>query len=865
MKWVYTFEEGSKEKRDLLGGKGANLAEMTKHGLPVPPGFIITTQACNEYLARGEVLPDGLWEQVQDAIHALEVKVGRTFAAPVAWPLTVSVRSGAAVSMPGMLETILNIGLTRETTSRLAEVASQADFAHSSFQRLVYLLGKVAYGTTLSRTCAETPVLLDEFASRTGRPFPLDPYVQLRESIEAVFRSWQSSKAREYRETFHVAHDLGTAVVVQTMVFGNRDAESGTGVVFSRDPASGEKYLYGEYLPQAQGEDLVSGSSTPLKIAALHETIPEIYTQLAEICQHLEQVYRDMQDVEFTVEQGKLWILQTRAARRTPVSTIKIAVDMANEGLLSRGEALNRVEPALISQVLSSRLEDASVEKAATEGIASSPGAAVGRVALTRAQVTQLVQADEPIIFVRESISPDDVPVMTMITGILTREGGATSHAAVVARGLNKPCVVGCGDLHIDLEQNLIRINDTVVHQGDYMAIDGTTGLVFAEKKRLLKSNLHNFPELETLLTWADAEVQQKPAVFVNANSPAEIEAVLAAYGEVAAIGLCETEWMFYDTPFRSLFGAAILTDSRQKREEALARLQERQAEAFEALFTRAGGRPLYVRLLSAPLDNFLPVQESIVTELAELRQRQEWNHEIGQKERLLQAIAAHHQVNPRFGLRGMRLFIVRPELLRMQAEALFSGASRAFKQTQTQPDIRILLPLVSAAGEIPPVALTIREAARSVQERQGLTLALAYKLGALIETPRAALTIEEIVPLVDFACIGTDGLTETTLGYAREESNSFIPVYTSEQILPDPFVWFDQAGVGALIRRAGRQSYQFRQAHPEFNMGVVGVHAWHAGALHLYRELGFNSISVNPAHWLAARLAAAQTGQDHV
>lgn len=892
MKWVYTFEEGSQDMRPLLGGKGANLAEMVQHNLPVPPGFVITTEACNAYLKDRQV-PSDLWTQVQAGIRQIETKTNKQFGHRKQ-PLTVSVRSGAPVSMPGMMDTIPNIGLNDTVVEGLAKLTNDSWFAYDSYRRLIQMFANVVVGISnepfkiaLENICNRAGVKTEAelnvgqlkdvteeckriFERESGQEFPQDPKAQLQQAIMAVFESWTADKAVEYRELYGIPESLGTGVAVQAMVFGNWGNNSGTGVVFTRDPASGEKRLFGEYLRQAQGEAIVAGTRTPQPIEKFAQDFPQPYHQLTKLCAQLEAIFKDLQDVEFTVEQGQLWLLQTRAGKRTPQAAVKVAVDMVNEGILSREDAISQVEPSFIGHLLSPRFEDVRFEDAAAKGIGSSPGAAVGRIALDREQVRKLSASSEPIIFVSENISADDVPVMAKAAGILTQHGGATAHAAVVARGQGKPCVVGCETLHIDLQnkQVLIHIdradnpdNKTIaISQGDYISIDGNTGLVFVGKKKLTGTSFKESNELITLLEWADeinerktlGDIVKPTQIWINADTPAEVE--FAQHQNIKGVGLCRTEWMFNDVPFRTLFRQMFLAGTEADRMDATEQLQRLQAHIYKSIFEYADNLPITIRLLSAPIDDFLPVRDAVVTELAELRWSEGWNETIGQKEQLLKAINALQQINPRFGVRGVRYFFAMPALAKMQVKALFEGLSAVKGQNaESRPNLRILLPTVSSAEEIKQVISVIR--------KESINESFSYQVGALIETPRAALTAGEIARCVDFLCLGTDGLTENVYGYGREDGNKFISPYVSQRILPDdPLMWFDEAGVGAMMRLAVQQA---RETRPEIEIGIYGTHVHNADAIRFYNRLNLDYVSCDLSQSLYLRLALARAKMD--
>ena len=878
-KWVYLFSEGSKEMRSLLGGKGASLAEMSRLGLPVPQGFIITTEACNAYFANDKHLLSEVWQQVKTAMRHIEAQTGKGFGSPDN-PLVVSVRSGAAISMPGMLETILNVGLNAKTEEGLARLSQQPGFAYDSYRRLIQNFARIVYNVPNDRfqgvlakqgwgehSLAESSIhadiqhihsvvdeFLEVFQTETGSAFPQGPYEQLRQSIVAVFNSWFGRRAVEYRAFHHIPDELGTAVIVQVMVFGNMDADSGTGVVFSRNPATGEKQFFGEYLLSAQGEDVVAGIHTPKDIAELAQDMPGAFRRLGEICGQLERLYRDMQDVEFTIEKGKLWILQTRSAARTPIATVKCVVDMANEGLISQSEAIQRVNPALVKQLLTPCFKETPQEGILARGKPSSPGVASGKVALDRSQAEMMAKEGISVILVREQTSPDDAPIMPLVSGVLTQHGGATSHAAVVARGLGKPCVVGCEALQIDLDKAVIRVGNMVIAQGDDISIDGTTGKVYMGARGLASTSLDEFQELKTLLTWAD-EIRRL-RVFADANTPTEIEA--ARELGVEAIGLCRTERMFYDSAFLSVFRDALLSDSSTAKQRAFHQLQQLQREEFRAILRAAGGMPVTVRFLNAPLDCFLPLRDSILTELTELRLVHGWNEDIGRKEQLLQVIDAWRQASPSFGLRGVRLIAALPEIFSLQVQALFEGACDTTKENiAVHP--QVLIPFVSHVGEVSNCLELVRESARAVMQKRGMEF--AYRVGAVIELPRAAITAGEIASQVDFLCIDTDGLTQSVFGYAREDSNKFLPAYVTTGVLSaNPFTTMDEAGIGWLVQLIVDRA---RSVCSDIEIGIYGNHSQNLTSIELYHQWGLDYVSCHPSYLLAVRLAAAQAANE--
>ncbi|MGB3905885.1 MAG: pyruvate, phosphate dikinase [Anaerolineae bacterium] len=872
--WVVPLDEGNKEMRPLLGGKGAGLAEMSLLGIPTVPGFIITTEAWHNYAPGSGSLNATLWSEVNEALGDLEAKTGRVFGSP-AEPLIVSVRSSPVDSMPGQLQTVLNVGLTEEIVSSLAGVSSHPAFWYDAYRRLIQIYGVTVHniaGDVFSEVLearrrdaasrnrpkeldvGETRSVVEEFLAlfrnATGEDFPQDPYEQLERSIPAVFDSWFSEKPTQYRETAGILDDLGTAVVVQVMVFGNLGSDSGSGVAFSRNPATGEKQPYGEYLPNSQGQDLVAGVVTPQRIGNLAQVIPDLHIELGDICTRLESVYRDVQDVEFTIEEGKLWILQTRTAKRTALAAVKAAVDMASEGLISRNEAVLRVDPTSIGHAFIPIFADTSSAGMLARGIQSSPGAATGKVELNRDQEAVVAKAGLPIILVREQTSADDASIMHLVSGILTQRGGATSHAAVVARGLNKPCVVGCESMEIDLNEGAVHFGEVSIAQGDDISIDGTTGRVFQGRKEVVSPAFGEVEELNTLLAWADETRHLR--VLVDATTPAEIEVAQKLGAE--GVGLLRTERMYYDDHFLPLFRDAILAESSISRERALNELGALHHEEFQAVFGAACGRPVTVRLLDAPLDHFFPPRDALLTELAEGRLVHGSNEDIGRQERMLRAIDAWRQSNPEYALRGARLVAALPNVVGAQIHSLFEGACDACRDGALDR-LQILVPFVSHGGEINHYLQLIRETAQGVMDKTGV--AFAYRVGAAIATPRAALLAGELASQADFLCIDSDGLTESVFCLSRQDRTKLLPAYSAGGIIgADPFSTLDERGVGSLIQSAVDRA---RSARAGIEIGLYGAHTRDPASIRRIHEWGLDSVSCHVSNLLAVRLMAAQ------
>ncbi len=861
--------------RQLLGGKGAGLAELVRLGIPTLPGFIITTEGWKTYTpGSGSLRPD-LWKEITEALAALERKTGRGFGSPRN-PLVVSVRSSPLTSMPGQLKTVLNVGLNGEVLDTLARLAEDPGFARELLARLIQMYGEAVHGVGKDWLSAEwrggrpeqpaegylaasgvggpgsaTGNPVDALREQTGEEFPLDPYVQLERCIAGVFDSWFRGTVTLYRESQCIPHDQGTAVIVQQMAFGNLDSGSGSGVVFSRNPATGQRGLYGEYLPHSQGEQLVAGVVTPASLGDLARELPEAYQELAAICRTLEEHHRDVQDIEFTVERGKLWILQTRAAKRTPLAAVRVAVDMASEGLISEREAVGRVEADLIGQVFVPVFADRSDKGLVARGIQSSPGAATGKVVIDGEEIEAAVGRGVPVILVREETTADDAAIMPLVSGILTGRGGATSHAAVVARGLNKPCVVGCQAMTVDREEGVVRFGDVGIERGGYISIDGSTGQVFSGWKEVVSPQFGDVEELQTLLGWADG--MRRLRVLADVTVPAEIEMVLE-WG-IEGVGLCRTERLYYDGAFLPVFQEALLASSSSARRRALERLGAWHREEFRALLRAARGYPLTVRLLGAPLHHFLPERDALLIELTELRQSHPWNEEIGRKEELLRGVDGWRQSSLGCGLRGARLALVAPRFVEAQVEALFLAACDVAHE-HVPTNLSILIPFVSHPGEIECVLELVRSVARRTAEMAGA--AVSYRVGAAVETPRAASVAGKLASMVDFLCIDTDGLTETAYCVSLDEGRRYLVEQATEGSTGgDPFTSLDVEGVGSLIRLAAERARAGRRG---VEIGACGSLCGDRGAVQLFDELGLDFLSCQPAHLLPVRLMAGQT-----
>jgi pyruvate,orthophosphate dikinase len=872
--WIIPLEAGSEETNQLLGGKGSGLAQMVRLGIPTLPGFVVTTEAWKTHTRGSRSLRPDLWKGIKDALSDLERKTGKAFGSSQD-PLIVSVRSSPLTSMPGQLKTVLNVGLDDQVLDALSRQAGDSGFARELLARLIDMYGEAVHGMrkrwlsgeSKGRGRGESPKRhgaelgaegpgsvsddpAETFRKVTGEEFPLDPYVQLERSVAGVFDSWLADTARQYRESHNIAHHQGTAVVVQQMAFGNLGPGSGSGVVFSRNPGTGKGGLYGEYLPHSQGEQVVGGGVTPGTLEELEEELPEVCGELRAICVRLEEQCRTVQDVEFTVERGKLWILQTRPGQLTPLAVVRVAVDMAEEGLISQHEAVGRVDASHIGQVFVPVFADRSRKGLVAQGIESSPGAATGKVVIDAREVKSTVDRGLPVILVREETTADDAAIMPSVSGILTGRGGATSHAAVVARGLNKPCVVGCQAMTIDHRKGLVRFGDVGIESEGDISIDGTTGEVFSGWKEVVCPQFGEVEELHTLLSWADG--MRRLRVLADVSVPAEIETVLKY--DIEGVGLCRTERLYFDTDFLPVFQEAMLASSSAARAAALEKLTALHREEFRALLRAAGGHPLTVRLLHAPLDHFLPERDALLTELTELRQLFGWNEEIGRKEELLQGVDAWRQLGPGGGLRGARLALVVPQFLEAQVEALFLAVCDLADE-HVPCNLSILIPFVSHSGEIESVLRLIRAVAgRTVGMSPGAT---PYRVGAAVETPRAASVAGELANKVDFLCIDTDGLTEAALRVSGGEGRRFLAADAGEGIAAgDPFTALDVEGVGSLVRLAVERA---RAGRKGIEIGACGNHCHDRRAVQLFDELGLDFLSCHPAHLLKARLMAGQ------
>ena len=871
-KWVYLFEEGNQDMRDLLGGKGAGVAEMTRAGLPVPPGFTITTEACNAYYAAGKRFPDGLWEQAIDALHNVEAKTGKRLG-DVKNPLLVSVRSGARFSMPGMMDTVLNLGLNPQTLEGLATLTGDRRFALDAYRRFIQMFGKIVLGidaqkfeSRLEHAKEKAGVKTDpelepeqleklvaEFKAivlrESGKPFPDDPLQQLRSAIEAVFSSWMNKRAIDYRNFNKIPHDLGTAVNVQTMVFGNMGNDSGTGVAFTRDPNTGEKVLYGEYLLNAQGEDVVAGIRTPKPISTLKKQLPEVYDQFERTAAQLERHYRDVQDLEFTIEKRRLWMLQTRSAKRTAQAAVKIAVDMVAEGLISEEEALQRVEPTQVDQLLHPRIDPKAKVNVIAKGLDASPGAASGKAVFDADRAEAMGKKGESVILVRIETNPDDVHGLIMAKGVLTARGGKTSHAAVVARGMGKPCVAGAEMIKVDLEKRLFTVNGKTVREGDLITINGSTGEVILGSVPMIEPAINK--DLTRLLAWADA--RRRLGVWANADYPRDAK-VARNFG-AQGIGLCRTEHMFMEQERLPYVQKMILAEDTKERQKWLAKLLPFQRADFTGILKEMHGLPVIIRLIDPPLHEFLPNYDEQLVKVTTLRLKRTPKAKLVREERLLRAIEGMREQNPMLGLRGIRLGLLFPEIIQMQVRAILEAAIGLKKKgVDVRPEI--MIPLVGHVNELRVTRETLEATAKQVAEEQKTSV--PYKFGTMIEIPRAALTASEIARYAEFFSFGTNDLTQTTFGFSRDDAEGkFLLRYVEEKILPvNPFESLDTAGVGRLMRIAVEEG---RKARADLEVGICGEHGGDPASIAFCHGLGLNYVSCSPYRVPVARLAAAQ------
>jgi pyruvate, orthophosphate dikinase len=870
-KWVYSFNEGSAAMRDLLGGKGAGVAEMTRAGLPVPPGFTITTEACNAFYAKGAKFPDGLWEQVEKSLEVVEKTTGKGFGDPRN-PLLVSVRSGAKFSMPGMMDTVLNLGLNSATLEGLATLTKDRRFALDAHRRFIQLFSKIVLGidgqlfeealdamktrkkakTDADLSASALEQLIVEYRAIVRRhsktEFPEDPMDQLRAAIGAVFESWNNKRATDYRNYNRIPHDLGTAVNVQSMVFGNMGDDSGTGVAFTRDPSTGEKKLYGEYLTNAQGEDVVAGIRTPKPIAAMATDLPKAYKQFEQIARKLEKHYRDVQDMEFTIERGKLYMLQTRSGKRTAEAAVKIAVDMVRERLITKREAVLRVEPGQVDQLLHRRIDPKAKVHVLATGLAASPGAAYGKAVFDADRAEAMAKKGEKVILVRIETNPDDVHGMIAAEGVLTSRGGRTSHAAVVARGMGKPCVAGAESVKVDLGKRQFTAGGKTIKEGEAFTIDGSTGNVIEGQVPMLDAEISG--ELEELLRWADSF--RRLQVWANGDYPHD--AVRAREFGAEGIGLCRTEHMFMQQERLPIVQKMILAADETERRKELAKLLPMQRDDFRGILAAMHGLPVIIRLIDPPLHEFLPSLEELLVEVTRAQALGKPEKSYRKQLNLLAAVRNLHEQNPMLGLRGCRLGLLFPEIIEMQARAIIEAAVSLRKE---RVDVRpeIMVPLVGTLEELRRTREVIDRVAQEVFKETKTKV--NYLVGTMIEVPRAALTAGQIAQSADFFSFGTNDLTQMTFGVSRDDAEGkFLLRYVEDKVLPrNPFETLDRDGVGRLMRFAVEEG---RAVRPSLSVGICGEHGGDTDSIALCEELGLDYVSCSPFRVPAARLAAA-------
>jgi pyruvate,orthophosphate dikinase len=903
-KWVYMFDEVAKAEkytgswdgvRGLLGGKGSGLADMTRAGVPVPPGFTVTTEACNEFRKTGE-FPQGLWDEMLAALKVVEKQTGKKFGDP-SKPLLVSCRSGAKFSMPGMMNTILNIGLNDAVVEGMIKLTGNPRFVWDSFRRLVDMFGTTVFGLedelfanplaeyktkkgykldiemTADDWKAIVATFKDVYKKNIGSDFPQDVYKQMELATKAVFQSWMGKRAIDYRKATNISDDLGTAVNIVTMVFGNMGDDSGTGVAFTRNPSTGEKKMMGEYLMNAQGEDVVAGIRNTQQIDELVKNMPDVYHQFMDITGKLEEHYKDMQDVEFTIERGKLWMLQTRNGKRTAKSTVKIAVDMANEGLITREDAVLRVNPEVVDALLHPQFDEKTMKAAVVyaKGVNASPGAAVGQAYFDADTAEKMAKENkQATIMVRPFTKPDDVHGMIASQGVLTSEGGATSHAAVVARQFGIPCVVGASMIKIDLENRLMEVDGNVVKEGDWISVDGTTGQVYIGKIPTSAPSLEQQTDLLTLLNWADEIAARKDIrvlpdgrkapglqVWANADYPKDAQRA-RSYG-AKGIGLCRTEHMFFETERLPIVQKMILAETSEERIKQLDLLLPTQRKDFDGLFEAMNGYPVIIRLIDPPLHEFMPDEEKLFEEVVTMRVKGETDG-LEEKENLLAEIKALHESNPMMGLRGVRLSIAMPEIVEMQVRAIFEAAADCtLRGIAVHPEV--MIPLTGTVKELEWIQPRLVRIAKTVMEEKKVDF--TYKFGTMIEIPRAAVTAAEIAKLAEFFSFGTNDLTQMTFGYSRDDAErNFLVTYVSQGILPkNPFQTLDREGVGKLMQMAVNDG---RKTRPNLEVGICGEHGGDPESIEWCHIIGNNYVSCSPFRVPIARLAAAHTALEH-
>lgn len=851
-KYVYSFNEGSKDMRGLLGGKGANLAEMTSIGLPVPFGFTVTTEACTRYYEDGETIDSEIEEEIFGKLKELEDVTGKKFG-DLQSPLLVSVRSGSPFSMPGMMDTVLNLGMNDETAEAMIKLTGDESFVMDSYKRFIQMFADVVKGVDKKKFDIEAEKTNDLkqiivnykeiYKQETGEEFPQNPQTQLMEAVRAVFRSWNNERAVLYRKLNDIPDNLGTAVNVQAMVFGNMGDDSCTGVAFTRNPASGKRELFGEFLINAQGEDVVAGIRTPQPISEMKENFPDVYSEFERIAALLERHYTDVQDMEFTVEKNKLYMLQTRNAKRTAQAAVKIAVDMEQEGLIDKETAVMRIDPSQIDQLLHHRFDEEALKSAKpmAKGLPASPGAACGAVYFDAASAEAAFDRGEKVVLVRQETSPEDLAGMVAAEGIMTSRGGMTSHAAVVARGMGKCCVAGCSEVIVDEIAKSMKSGDIIIGEGDYISIDGNTGNVYPGRIATVAPEMSG--DFAKVMTWADEIRTMK--VRTNADNPRDAKQAVEFGAE--GIGLCRTEHMFFDEDRISDMRKMILASDREEREKALAKLLPYQKEDFKGIFEVMEDRPVNIRLLDPPLHEFLPSTEKEINDLAQ---------QMGiSPEKLRDKVTELKEFNPMLGHRGCRLAVTYPEIAKMQTEAIITAAMEVKEEKNIDIEPEIMIPLVGIDRELAFVRATVEETISEIFKKTGKEI--GYQIGTMIEIPRAALTADEIAEEAEFFSFGTNDLTQMTFGFSRDDTGKILKEYTDKNILKnDPFMSIDTTGVGKLMEMAIELG---KKTRPNIKLGICGEHGGEPASVEYCYRIGLNYVSCSPYRVPIARLAAAQ------
>lgn len=851
-KYVYSFNEGSKDMRGLLGGKGANLAEMTSIGLPVPFGFTVTTEACTRYYEDGETIDSEIEEEIFGKLKELEDVTGKKFG-DLQTPILVSVRSGSPFSMPGMMDTVLNLGMNDETAEAMIKLTGDESFVMDSYKRFIQMFADVVKGVDKKKFDIEAEKTNDLkqiivnykeiYKQETGEEFPQNPQTQLMEAVRAVFRSWNNERAVLYRKLNDIPDNLGTAVNVQAMVFGNMGDDSCTGVAFTRNPASGKRELFGEFLINAQGEDVVAGIRTPQPISEMKENFPDVYSEFERIAALLERHYTDVQDMEFTVEKNKLYMLQTRNAKRTAQAAVKIAVDMEQEGLIDKETAVMRIDPSQIDQLLHHRFDEEALKSAKpmAKGLPASPGAACGAVYFDAASAEAAFDRGEKVVLVRQETSPEDLAGMVAAEGIMTSRGGMTSHAAVVARGMGKCCVAGCSEVIVDEIAKSMKSGDIIIGEGDYISIDGNTGNVYPGRIATVAPEMSG--DFAKVMTWADEIRTMK--VRTNADNPRDAKQAVEFGAE--GIGLCRTEHMFFDEDRISDMRKMILASDREEREKALAKLLPYQKEDFKGIFEVMEDRPVNIRLLDPPLHEFLPSTEKEINDLAQ---------QMGiSPEKLRDKVTELKEFNPMLGHRGCRLAVTYPEIAKMQTEAIITAAMEVKEEKNIDIEPEIMIPLVGIDRELAFVRATVEETISEIFKKTGKEI--GYQIGTMIEIPRAALTADEIAEEAEFFSFGTNDLTQMTFGFSRDDTGKILKEYTDKNILKnDPFMSIDTTGVGKLMEMAIELG---KKARPNIKLGICGEHGGEPASVEYCYRIGLNYVSCSPYRVPIARLAAAQ------